>query len=423
MGYGLQRRDPWSTLIRGYTVLVMLSCSVIEMAEAVLEFNPDNKLEDLKKEVILVFEELYRYLADRRIVLLTRLDKIREAYGRNNELIQAIDELKIAKASVKSNLLASMSEVYDGKIRGFENAKVDTENLEFVQFRCYSEKIRKEINEIDLFELSEEYVGRENPVLKACKRGRGNGEFVNPRGIVLDTARDEVYVCDNSNSRIQVLSTAGVYLRQFGRDHLTEPNAICLSQQQELFVTDEAKGCILKFGLTGEFLKQVGSRGTKTGRFNGITGLCCDAGLVYVCDTNLERIQVFDSDLNYTEQFGSGELRYPSDIQILSDTIYILSRTKNCIHCYNIDCTLQKKIELTGQEQLMTLAIFFSIDKKGNFLISDNSNHQIRIFSSEGVLQHILGTEHLQYLSGITLDNFGKIFCVCFSKEYCFTKF
>ena len=35
------------------------------MAEAVIEFNPDQKLENLKNEVILVFEELYRYLADR----------------------------------------------------------------------------------------------------------------------------------------------------------------------------------------------------------------------------------------------------------------------------------------------------------------------------------------------------------------------
>ena len=173
------------------------------MAEAVIEFNPDLKLADLKNEVILLFEELYRYLADRRIAILTRLNKIREAYGRNKELTQAIEELKIEKEVTNSNLLSSMSDVYDEKIRGFEDSKIETENLEFVQFRCYSEKIRKAMNEHDLYELSTEYVRRENRLLKACKEGGGKGELHNPRSIVLDTARDEVYVCDYSNSRIQ----------------------------------------------------------------------------------------------------------------------------------------------------------------------------------------------------------------------------
>ena len=393
------------------------------MAEAVREFKPDQKLEDLKNEVILVFEELFRYLADRRTVLLTRLDKIREAYGKNKELIQAIEELKIAKEGMKSNLLASMGNMYDEKIRGFENSKVDTENFEFVEFRCYSDKIRKAINQIDLYELSAEYIGRENPILKACKKGRGNGEFANPAGIVLDSVRDEVYVCDYSNSRIQVLSSEGVYLRQFGRDHLTEPFAICLSQQGESFVTDKVKECFLKFSMTGQFLKQVGSRGNKSGQFSGISGLCCEAGLIYVCDYNVRRIQVFDSELNYIKQFGNEELRQPDDIKILSDTMYILSKNNNSIHCYNIDCTLQRKIELTGQEHQMTAALFFSIDKNGNFLITDQSNDQIRIFSSKGILKHILGTGHLSYSAGITLDNSDRIICLCSNKEGCFMKF
>ena len=128
-------------------------------------------MEDLKNEVILLFEELYRYLAHRRIAILTRLNKIREAYGRNKEITQTIEELKIAKEAMKINLLSSMGDVYDEIIRGFENSKVETENLEFVQFRCHSEKIRKAINEkrLDLYELSAEYVGRENSLLKACK--------------------------------------------------------------------------------------------------------------------------------------------------------------------------------------------------------------------------------------------------------------
>ena len=150
-------------------------------------------------------------------------------------------------------------------------------------------------------------------------------------------------MCDKSNNRIQVLSAVGEYVRQFGKDHLTQPHAICLSQQDELFVTDEAKHCVLKFRITGEFLKQAGSRGTEAGQFTAIRGLCCEAGLVYVCDGSMQIIQIFDSELNYIKQFGYGELIYPADIKILSDTIYILSMNKNCIYCYNIDCTSRRR--------------------------------------------------------------------------------
>ena len=388
------------------------------MAEAIPVFNPDRKLEQMTNEVVQMFDELIHYLVGRRNILLNRLDEIRQKFRMDSDFAKAIKEVMGMKDGLKSNLLASLDKAFDEEIRVYENAKLYKENLKFVEFRCYSEKIRKAIDEIDLYELSPEYVGRENPVLTACYEGNKNGELYNPKGIVLDRARNEVYVCDNGNSRIQVLSTIGEYLRQFGRDHLAQPYAICISKQNELFVTDYATQSVLKFNLTGEFLKRVGSRSNNPGQFSGISGLCCEAGLVYICDMNIQTIQIFDSELNFIDYFGYGELSSPSDIYILSDTIYILSKDNNCMYCYNRDCTLRKKIELFGQEQLMTSAHFFTIDKKGNFLITDASLQQSRIFSSEGVLSNILGRgQQLPFLSGITLDNFDRVICVCSSKE------
>ena len=398
------------------------------MAEA---FNPEQKLENIKMEVIQTFEVLYHYLVERRNYLLTRLDQIKDNYVKNLELERAIEQMRLSKnqliATMTSNLIGdplyAVNQTLDREIEMKTAEKVPIDDFEFTEFRCYSEKIRKAIGEIDLYELNPEYVGRENPVLTACYQGDKNGELRNPKGITLDRARNEVYVCDLDNGRIQVLSTIGEYVRQFGRDHLTEPYAICISQQDELFVTDRATQCVLKFSLTGEFLKRAGSRGNKPGQFMGIAGLCCEAGLVYICEAIKQQIQMFDSELNFIKDFGYGELSTPSDIHILSDTIYILSANNSCIYCYNRDFTLRKKIDLFGQEQLMISALFFTIDKKGNFLIADASLQQIRIFSSKGVLSNILGRgQQLPFLNGITLDNFDRVICVCSSKE-CFIKF
>ena len=392
-------------------------------------FNPEQKLENIKMEVIRAFDELYQYLSERRNVLLTRLDKIKDKYVRNLELESAIGQMRISKdqliATMTSNLIGgpldTFKETLDREIEMKMAQKVPIDNFEFVEFRCHSGKIRKAIDEIDLYELCPEYVGREIPVLRACCKGSKNRELSNPKGIALDRTRNEVYVCDKDNHRIQVLTAVGEYVRQVGRDRLTEPHAICLSQQDELFVTDSVKQCVLKFRMTGKFLIQAGSRGTEAGQFGAIRGLCCEAGLVYVCDGSLRRIQIFDSELNHIKQLRDGELIQPIDINVLSDTIYILSQIENCFYCYNIDCTLQKKIELTGQEQLMKSSNFFIIDLNGNFLITDQPSQQIRIFSPKGVLLHIL-TGQLPFLCGITLDNFDGIICVCHGKE-CFIKF
>ena len=393
-------------------------------------FNPEQKLENIKMEVIQTFEVLYQYLVERRHYLLTRLDQMKDNYVKNLELERAIEQMRLTKdhiiATMTSNLIGdplhAFNQTLDREIEMKTAEKVPIDHFEFVEFRCHSEKIHKAIDEIDFYELSPEYFGRENPVLTACYRGRKNGELNNPRGIVLDSARNEIYVCDKGNSRIQVLSTIGKYVRQFGRNHLTHPHGICISQQDELFVTDRATQCVLKFTLTGEFLKRAGSRGNKPGLFSGIRGLCCEAGLVYICDSALQIIQIFDSELNYIKYFGLGELSSPTDIHILSELIYIISGNNNCIYCYNIDYTLRKKIELFGQEQLMTTTWFFTIDKKGNFLITDSSLQRIRIFSCKGVLSNILGRGQLPFLTGITQDNFDRVICVCYSKE-CFVKF
>ncbi|KAI6650693.1 RING finger protein nhl-1 isoform X3 [Oopsacas minuta] len=195
--------------------------------------------------------------------------------------------------------------------------------------------------------------------------------------------------------------------------------------QEEVFITDRAKESLVKFSLAGQFLKGIGSKGNTKGRFTTISGLCYDAGLIYVCDFGVQRIQIFDSNLDFINQFGYGELKYPIDITVFSGTIYILSQKNKTIHCYNRDCILQKIIEQTGLNQPILNTLFFTIDKKMNFLITDCSTNEIRIFSPQGEMKHILGKGHLSFLAGITIANSNNIICVShgIDEEGCFQKY
>ena len=384
--------------------------------------NSDEKLEKLKIEILRTFEELSNYLSIHKQKLLSRLIRIKEGYDKNTELNAAIEQLRILKDTgmkvLKSNLLESITKDFDNRLKVMEDSKVEVEDLDLISFRCYSDKIRKSIDEIDLIELIPEYVGREHPILSKCKTGSGKGEFSNPRGITFDKIHNKVYVCDSSNHRIQVFDTNGKFLHSFGHDQLQKPLGICVSKDF-LFVTDKVKNCVTKFTLDG--ILKDSFDGTEL--FSFIRGIdCCDEFL-YICDFSYQEILVFDLNLKYIKNFGYGKIRSPIDVSIHSDRIYILSQSMSSIYCYSKDCTFQKVIELTGEDKPMTIALFMVIDPKGNFLISDHSNQEIRIFSPQGILKHIIGQGHFNFLSGLTLDNSNNIICVnhgtgsdCFQK-------
>ena len=382
--------------------------------------NSDEKLEKLKIEILRTFEELSNYLSIHK-QKLSRLIRIKEGYDKNTELSAAIEQLRSVRDSalkvMKSNLLKSMGEDFDNRLELMEDSKVEVEVLDLISFRCYSDKIRKSIDEIDLIELIPEYVGREHPILSKCKTGSGKGEFDNPKGITFDKIQNRVYTCDSSNHRIQVFDTNGEFLNSFGDDQLQKPFGICVSKDF-VFVTDRMKKCVTKFTLEGIFKNSFD--GTNQFSIGGID--CCDKFL-YICDVGYQKIHVFDLNLNYIKDFGSGKISFPVDVSIHSDKIYILSHSMSSIYCYNKDYTFQKVIELTGEDKPMTIAFFMVIDLKGNFLISDESNQQIRIFSPQGILKHIIGQGHCNLLNGLTLDNSNNIICVnhgtgsdCFQK-------
>ena len=302
------------------------------MAEARVgrEINFDAQFEVLHRVITQTFDELFQALNKRRHDLLSQLTAMKTAHDKNLELDEAIQQLKLSKenliTTMTSNLLGEKLDLIkstcDAEMKAKEELKVSVGNLNLIEFRCISERILKAIEETDLIELIPEYVGRENPILKSCSSGTGNGKFNNPNRIAIDGKANEVYIADMSNHRIQVMGLNGKFLRSFTHDLLESLYAICLSEK-ELFVTDQ-ESYLLKFDKSGKFLKQTGTRGNTPGCFISITGLCYEEGLVYVCDYSHQRIQIFDSNLKYIKLYAYGEISLPTNIKIYSNSIFIL---------------------------------------------------------------------------------------------------
>ena len=62
----------------------------------------------------------------------------------------------------------------------------------------------------------------------------------------------------------------------------------------EFIFSDKWLNCIQVFNKDGNYVRQIGMKGTSPGHFRSPEGIAVDAkGYIYVCDTCNDRVQVF----------------------------------------------------------------------------------------------------------------------------------
>ena len=130
--------------------------------------------------------------------------------------------------------------------------------------------------------------------------GSGPGQFDTPHGVAV-SPKDEVYVADRGNRRIQVFDTSGKYIREFTIDVPVDtkrgkivygaetpnaktgsqapgaPDALCMTPGPNpvLFVGDLYPSRIYKVSLEGKVLGVYGQPGRNLGEFGWIHAIAC----------------------------------------------------------------------------------------------------------------------------------------------------
>ncbi|MCW5865514.1 MAG: hypothetical protein KIT52_20670 [Anaerolineae bacterium] len=180
---------------------------------------------------------------------------------------------------------------------------------------------------------------------KAGTNGSGNGEFNLPHGVAVD-GHGNVYVSDSSNHRIQKFDADGNYVGQWGGNgddggKFDNPTGVAVDGAGNVYVADSFNNRIQKFGPAGNFLFTwgydvlddgtshadfeictasddcwAGIGGNGDGQFDDPFGVAVYGGNVYVADTFNHRVEVFDTNGNYLDKWGSegsgdGQFKYP----------------------------------------------------------------------------------------------------------------
>ena len=175
-------------------------------------------------------------------------------------------------------------------------------------------------------------------------RGWGQGEFVRPHGIWIGKD-DTLYLTDDMGHSVRQYSMSGQLLRMIGPSGTPSPTGIdgmdyrkirpgvgpynmptnlAIGSCGGMFVVDGyGNARVHRFSAQGTLISSWGEPGARPGQFNVPHGIDCDsAGRIFVCDRENSRIQLFDSDGGFLEEWT--DVARPCEVFLdADDTVYV----------------------------------------------------------------------------------------------------
>ena len=126
--------------------------------------------------------------------------------------------------------------------------------------------------------------------------GNADGEFNRPEGISIDS-KDNLYVADSCNHRIQVFDPGGHWLKSYGKPgtapgEMSYPYDVRVDKQGFQFVCEFENSRIQVFDTNNQPLEVIGGPGYAPGQFNNPYAIALDShGNLYVADSQNHRVQ------------------------------------------------------------------------------------------------------------------------------------
>ena len=147
------------------------------------------------------------------------------------------------------------------------------------------------------------------------------GQFNQPEGVAVGKGGLEVYVADGRNNRIQILSPHFQLLAVVGGRDARGPielgalGGVAVSADGEIYVSDLDLDKVVQISTYSRMDHSFGGYGYGSGRLRRPLGIGVgDKGRVYVCDSENDRIAVFDRFGGNKTPLGEGSLAGPAGV-------------------------------------------------------------------------------------------------------------
>ena len=395
--------------------------------------NYELQLSRVRENIKTKFVELIDCLKARESELLRELDNILASHLSYKSELEKVNEKKIALERTKSIL---QNELPNSPIKSVHEDCIGRVNTELKSiktpkgpgtftFECDSNKMLAELNKlgklVEKVRSGIDYKSKKHPLVSVCKKGNGMEQLNNPLGVTVDNKTGNIYVADQSNNCVKVFDSTGKFLFKFGDNEgegkMNCPRGVAIYGDRILIT--QGNNCILNHQLNGKFIPTFNGLGRGELEFNYPFSLTIaeSNGDIYICDRYNNRIQILNNDLYFKSQFGKAKLKYPRDVKLSKEYIYVLDTSNPCLHLFNYNHILQKSVISRGKGLEVINPYCFFVDQTENILISDRDSNSINIYNTEFQLFHKISVSPSPV--GITVDNRGRVIVVCQTGKNC----
>ncbi|MHC4645247.1 MAG: 6-bladed beta-propeller [Planctomycetota bacterium] len=206
----------------------------------------------------------------------------------------------------------------------------------------------------------------------------------------------------------------------FGRKEigvLRSPYAVAIDESQRLFVADTSGGVIHVFNLTTRDYYQFD--GIDEGRTLIMpVALAIAGGNIFVVDSVLRSVCVFDKEGKFRFSFGGDLLKRPSGIACWEEggKIYVSDTAGHIVVVFDTQGRFVREIGSRGAEEgRFNFPTHLWVDKNGKLYVSDTLNYRIQIFSLDGRFLKMFGEHgdrpgYFAHPCGLATDSLGHIY-------------
>ena len=304
---------------------------------------------DLPMQTFIAVEQLIRSTFDRiigtaterRDQLLVQLNDMRLGYLNKEETrkkqLSDIQKLisQTKEASIQQNPIVRLQEKQIESL-GEERIKYETPTpVPFPSFRTEGlESLLEQLRGLGTFQdIGAPYREGINPIKQFGEAGDKKGELNCPMGLAL-YRNESIYIADTGNHRIQIFSTAGEFLSEFGKEQQSFPYSIALYDKW-VFVGDLGFPwtAVFKFQITNNKFICQSARDVLNFPF----GIAVDTdGEVLVADCYNNRIAVLNLELKFVREVGKRKLKSPRDVKVNNNNIFVADNSEtNNIHIFS----------------------------------------------------------------------------------------
>jgi DNA-binding beta-propeller fold protein YncE len=198
---------------------------------------------------------------------------------------------------------------------------------------------------------------------------------------------------------------------------LVAPSDVAIDQSDRLFVTDGGAGVVHLFDLKKRKYKQFADLSGKD-RLLKPVALTIVGDRIYVVDSLLRKVCVFDKNGEFIFSFGDELLRRPSGIAYWpqDEIVYVADTGGHTIDIFAKGGRFVEQIGSRGTGPgMFNFPTYLWVDKEGKLYVSDTLNYRIQVFSREHRFLTMFGRQgdrpgNFAHPCGVATDSFGNIY-------------